>query len=120
MNTDVGRQGEEMTRAWLLDQNWIIVAQNARVIGGELDFVALDPSQTLVFIEVKTDRELGFVLPAMRIDSNKQRQIWKCAQRWLQKHPEFQSRKGRFDAFSVILSPPQVHWHSNALTPFLD
>jgi putative endonuclease len=118
---NLGRQGEQAVAEWIQEHKWTLLAQNARIGPGEIDLIALDPQGALVFIEVKTDREPGFVLPAMRIDAPKQRQIWRCAQAWLQQNPQIHFSNARFDAFSVWIEPQiQIHWHPSAFSPFFN
>lgn len=52
---ELGQKGEALTRQYLEEQGWQIVAQNWRCEHGELDLIAQDGA-TLVFVEVRTRR----------------------------------------------------------------
>ncbi len=49
----IGGAGEQLVRRLLTNQGWIILAQNFRHIGFELDLVA-EKGNTLAFVEVKS------------------------------------------------------------------
>ena len=52
-----GLAAEAAVAAWLTDAGWRIVERRARSsTGGEVDLVAIDPSRTLVAIEVRARR----------------------------------------------------------------
>jgi len=53
----LGRAAEEAVAAWLTSAGWRILATRQRSeFGGEVDLVALDPTETLVAIEVRARR----------------------------------------------------------------
>lgn len=53
---DLGRRGEDAVASWLAGAGWTVLERRWRGGGGELDLVCLDPSGTLVGIEVKLRR----------------------------------------------------------------
>ena len=64
-----GRGAERLAAWWLRLRGWRILAQRARVPGGEVDLVARR-GRTLAFVEVKaraSDEAAGFALDEWRI-----------------------------------------------------
>ena len=58
-NDAVGRYGEKVAAAHLVEAGWTLLDRNWRGTRGELDVVALD-GDVLVAVEVKTRRGTGF------------------------------------------------------------
>jgi putative endonuclease len=50
---ELGRRAEEATGTWLVARGWRVLERRWRCRLGELDLVALDPSDMLVGLEVK-------------------------------------------------------------------
>jgi len=65
--SEVGKRGEEFAAAWLKAQGWKVIERNARYPWGELDLVAYDPEGVLVFVEVKTLRNIRGVAPERQL-----------------------------------------------------
>ena len=59
----VGRYGEKVAAAYLVEQGWQVLDRNWRGAAGELDIVALHGDE-LVVVEVKTRTGDGFGHPA--------------------------------------------------------
>jgi putative endonuclease len=97
----LGRSGEEIAVRYLQHRRWIVLERGFRMLRGEIDIIARDKG-TLVFLEVKTRRGLGFGPPAAAVTPFKQRQIRRIAQAYL-------SRKGlagaycRFDVIALVV-----------------
>ncbi|MSM41377.1 MAG: YraN family protein [Geobacter sp.] len=114
-NQQVGEAGEELAVALLSAKGYRIVERNFRCKGGEVDIVARDGS-TLVFVEVKTRRDLSYGPPQLAVTPFKQRQISKAALFWLAraKKPD---AAARFDVVAITLlagASPQVEHIVNA------
>lgn len=65
----VGRRAEWIAAWWLRLHGWTIIAQRARVRGGEIDLVARR-GKIIAFVEVKARRsehEAGFALEGFRL-----------------------------------------------------
>ncbi|QNN66217.1 YraN family protein [Sphingomonas rhizophila] len=93
-----GRRAETIAAWWLRLQGWRILAQRARVPGGEVDLVARR-GRTVAFIEVK-QRATGDSA-ALALDQHRLRRVAVAAERLA---PRFQ-RPGddiRIDAIFVI------------------
>jgi putative endonuclease len=73
-----GRRGEQVAARHLKRCGYIILAQNYRAAGAEIDLVALDDS-TLVFVEVKFRAGAGFGTPAEAVDLEKRERIRRAA-----------------------------------------
>lgn len=114
-NQQVGEAGEELAVALLSAKGYRIIERNFRCKGGEVDIVARDGS-TLVFVEVKTRRDLSYGPPQLAVTPFKQRQISKAALTWLAraKKPD---AAARFDVVAITLlagASPQVEHIVNA------
>jgi len=114
-NQQVGEAGEELAVALLSAKGYRIIERNFRCKGGEVDIVARDGS-TLVFVEVKTRRDLSYGPPQLAVTPFKQRQISKAALFWLAraKKPD---AAARFDVVAITLlagASPQVEHIVNA------
>ena len=79
---DTGDKGEDLAVKLLEDSDYEIVERNYRFGKGEIDIIAKD-KDTLVFVEVKTRKNLEFGPPELAITMNKQRQIKKIAEAYL-------------------------------------
>lgn len=75
--------------------------RNFRCKGGEVDIVARD-GDTIVFVEVKTRRNLNYGVPQLALTPFKQRQISKAALTWLAKKRQHNA-PARFDVVAILL-----------------
>jgi len=97
----LGRSGEDVAARHLQRNRYTILDRSFRMLRGEIDIVARDGA-TVVFIEVKTRRGLGYGPPAASVTAAKRRQIRRIAQCYL-------NRKGlggafcRFDVVSILI-----------------
>jgi len=114
----IGRWGEQAVAKWLEQRGYCLLARNWRRREGELDLVALEGS-TLVFIEVKTRRSDAFGAPEESVDTRKQRQLTRLAQRYLDENPTLAFDSCRFDVVVVDLSGnrPRFRHYPNAFLP---
>jgi putative endonuclease len=110
----VGRQGEDLAVAELERQGLEVVARNWRCGRlGEVDVVALDrsgPVPTVVVVEVKCRRGLGYGHPLEAVTWAKLRTLRQLAAEWVREHQRGPARI-RIDAIGVVLLPgaePQV------------
>lgn len=97
----LGRAGEELAVRHLEKKRYTIVERGFRMLRGEIDIIARD-GPTLVFLEVKTRRGLGFGPPEASVTASKRRQIRRIAQAYL-------ARRGsaaelcRFDVIAIVV-----------------
>lgn len=105
----VGSLGEDLAADFLAAAGFRILERNFRCKGGEVDIVAHDPrNKSLVFVEVKTRRDLSYGAPQLAVTPFKQRQISKAALTWLAKKKMIDS-SARFDVIAIVLSGDGRH-----------
>ena len=106
-NAGVGNRGEELASAFLESNGLKIVERNFRCKGGEVDIIARD-GKTIVFIEVKSRRNLAYGVPQLAVTPFKQRQISKAALTWLSKN-RLHDSPARFDVIAILLENKYSH-----------
>jgi putative endonuclease len=77
-----GNKGEDLAASILVKKGYEIVERNYRYGKGEIDIIAKD-KDVLVFVEVKTRKNLEYGLPELAVTKNKQRQVRKIAEAYL-------------------------------------
>lgn len=95
----VGRYGENVAAAYLLEAGWQVVDRNWRGTAGELDIVALQGDE-LVVVEVKTRSGDGFGHPAEAVTATKLARLRRLAGQWLAEH-DLHPRSVRVDVIAV-------------------
>lgn len=95
-----GQDWEDAAEKLLRREGYRIVERNYRTKVGEIDFIALD-GDVLCFIEVKGRAALGFGLPEEAITPEKQRRIYRAAERFLARRRMAEPR-ARFDVVSIV------------------
>lgn len=100
INAVFGKKGEEEAKKFLQDKGFEILAQNYRSPFGEVDLVCKDKNE-LVFVEVKTRRNLEFGDGAEAVDRKKQEKIMKTAFYFL-KNQRLEAHPFRFDVVSIL------------------
>lgn len=105
-NRTLGERGEDIATAYLKGLKFTIVERNFRCKGGEVDIIARE-GKTLVFVEVKTRRNLSFGPPQSALTPFKQRQISKAALTWLAQRKLF-GANARFDVIAILLPDHEV------------
>jgi putative endonuclease len=108
---ELGRRGEELAAAYLLQLGFSIVAANFSVPVGrnragvvidvEIDLVAYE-GQTLCFVEVKSRASSWFAPPQANVDRRKQRQIARAA-RVYRRMFDLAGAPYRYDVVTVVL-----------------
>lgn len=81
----VGRYGERVAAAFLVDRGWCVLDRNWRGPSGEVDIVAMD-GDVLVVVEVKTRTGDGFGHPAEAVTAAKLARLQRLAGQWLSSH----------------------------------
>ena len=100
MNTKrVGDWGEAAAAAYLTAHGYAIKARQFRCPMGEIDLIA-ERNGVLVFLKVKTRKNLRHGDPAAAVDFRKQQKIIRTATWYLQEHPPME-RLCRFDVLEV-------------------
>lgn len=112
----LGERGEDAAARYLKRRGYIIVARGARDDLGELDLVAVD-GRTLVFVEVKTRRNLDTGHPADAVDDRKQQRLTRLALAYLKRH-DLLGAQARFDVVAITWpegkQTPQIEHFINA------
>lgn len=100
----VGQAGEQAVSQWLQARGWQIRHQRWRCRGGELDLIATQ-GQQLVFVEVKTRRAFNWDAQGLlSITTTKQQRLWRAAEIFLARFPQYQNWPCRFDLALVSYS----------------
>ena len=100
---DLAKIGETLAAEHLKARGYQLLAQNYRYRRGEIDLIAKQDNR-IVFVEVKTRRNLRYGLPQYAVTLQKQRQISKIALAYLQSQ-NLMDAPCRFDVIAVHLSP---------------
>jgi putative endonuclease len=100
-NQRVGRFGEWLAAEHLVDLGMRLVDRNWRCRFGEIDIIAWDGADTIVFCEVKTRSGTGYGPPAAAVGRAKQLRLRKLAAEWL-RTTGHRARNIRFDVVSVL------------------
>lgn len=100
---ELGRKGEEIALKFLKDKGYELVARNYRCHRfGELDLVMRD-GKYLVFIEVRTKKNVLHGTPVETVDYDKRRQIEKMAQLYVTKEKIPEDTYCRYDVVGIVL-----------------
>ena len=97
-----GIKGEEEAARFLTRSGYAILDRNVRTRAGEIDLVAKE-GKTLVFVEVKTRRELEGDPPQAGVHTRKQNRLAKLAHGYL-KLKRIRQTPCRFDVVAVIIN----------------
>ena len=99
-----GRAGEEAAARLLSENGYLLLAQNYRCMGGEIDWIA-QKEGFLIFCEVKArqsdDPQLS--RPAEAVTPAKQKRLFRAAAQYMQEHPA--DLQPRFDVIEIVVSP---------------
>lgn len=98
---ELGKDGEDFALKYLLKKKYRILTQRYRFMRGELDIIA-EKNNEIIFIEVKTRRNLKFGSPEEAVTATKQKQIRRIAQGYLTQH-NILDTACRFDVISVLI-----------------
>ncbi len=112
---ELGDRGEDIAADFLKNKNYEIINRNYRYGHGEIDIIA-KKNDVLVFIEVKTRKNLEFGPPELALTKNKQRQIRKIAEAYLI-DKEINNVDCRIDVIAILIKknlPPEINHIENA------
>lgn len=110
----IGDEAELLACEYLSKRGLRLLTRNYRCRGGEIDLI-MQHDDSLVFIEVRYRKNIGYGRAAETITVNKQRRIIHCAQVYMQRHRAWNA-PARFDVVSIEgqAEKLQVDWISNA------
>ena len=99
----IGELGEQIVAEWLKSQGYEVIHCRWRCRWGEIDIIAKHkPSNTLVFVEVKTRSKGNWDEGGLKaISTVKQQKIYQTAQLFLAKYPYLAESFCRFDVALV-------------------
>lgn len=110
-----GDRGEDLAADFLKQNGFDVIKRNYRFGHGEIDIIAKH-KEVLVFIEVKTRKNLEFGPPELAVTKNKQRQIRKIAEAYLVEN-EITDLDCRLDVIAILIKknlPPEINHIENA------
>ena len=114
---ELAKKGEQIAADFLEEKGFEIIERNYRYGHGELDIIAVDPSDGFtVFVEVKTRQNLYCDVPEYAITKSKQRQVKKVAELYLY-DKEIENVNCRFDVIAILLEDddnPVINHYENA------
>jgi putative endonuclease len=96
-----GNKGEDYACDLLVESNFTIIERNYHYGHGEIDIIAMD-GETLVFVEVKTRKNLEFGDPIQGVTKSKQKQVRKIAEGYLVEK-KILDVNCRFDVIGILL-----------------
>jgi len=83
-NKKLGAYGESLAANFLIKRNYKIIAKNFRSPDGEIDLIAKNKNQELIFVEVKTRTADLYGYPEHAVNQVKIKKIIKTAQHYLE------------------------------------
>jgi putative endonuclease len=110
--------GEAAAASYLRRKRHKLLARRYNCPAGELDLVTRD-GETIVFVEVKTQRDRRAQDPEFRVSATKRARLIRAA-RWFVQRRGWHERPCRFDVLAVILppaGPPEIEHFEAAFTP---
>ncbi len=112
---EFGDRGEDIAVDYLKNKQYEIIKRNYRFGHGEIDIVAKD-NDVLVFVEVKTRKNLEFGPPELAVTKNKQRQIRRISEAYLVEK-KIIDIDCRIDVVAILIKknlPPEINHIENA------
>ncbi len=103
----LGRRGEELALAYLLQAGYRLEFRNFRLKTGEIDLVMYD-GPILVFIEVRSKSALNHGTPLETVNYAKRRQIEKTARQYLARKKISDDVRCRFDVIGISFHPDKA------------
>jgi len=116
--SQLGLQGERLAEAYLKKQGFKTVARRFATPVGELDLV-MRKADTVVFVEVKTQRDRLFQDPQEQVTLSKQRRVLRAAD-WFLHRKRWEDRPCRFDVVAIVLpetGDPEIEHFPDAFLP---
>lgn len=101
-NQELGILGEKLAKRFLVERNYEIICNNFKSKQGEIDIIAKDIEDTIVFIEVKTRTSLEFGAPSEAVNNIKKEHILKTAKYFLYSN-NIKESNIRFDVMEVFI-----------------
>lgn len=113
----IGQEGEDIAADHLVNNGFEMITRNYRYGHGEIDIIVKDKSNDhLVFVEVKTRKNLEFGEPENAITKTKIRQLKKIAEAYIYEK-DIKDIECRFDVIAIIWNretKPKITHFKNA------
>lgn len=106
---EIGYQGEEIARKYLIHLGYEILTSNYYSPYGEIDIIAKDANY-LVFIEVKFRKDKDLDKTIQCISKSKQKKIIQTALQYIATHEEAETLYTRFDAILIFNENQDNHF----------
>lgn len=103
LNKVIGNLGEGIARKYLIQHGYSILEANFRCPKGEIDIIAKENDDTIVFVEVKTRTNSKYGQPFEAVDYRKRQRLYTIAQYYIYEK-KLMEYKYRFDIVSIILN----------------
>ncbi len=100
-NREKGRYFENLAENYLKKNGYKLIEKNFFSRYGEIDIIALDKGDNLVFVEVKGRNSLNFGTGEESITQKKINSLIKTAEVFLKTHPNLEFNEIRFDVISI-------------------
>lgn len=118
LRQQLGLEGERLAERRLRQLGYRTLARRFSAAGAEIDLIMRD-GDTVVFVEVKTQRDDDLLDPHERVNRTKQRRLSRAARAWLARTRR-EHLPCRFDIVAVVrpaTGAPRVHHIPGALVP---
>ena len=113
----IGQEGEDIAADYLVKNGFEMITRNYRYGHGEIDIIVKDRSNDhLVFVEVKTRKNLEYGEPEYAITKSKIKQLKKIAESYVYEK-DLKEVECRFDVIAIIWNretKPQITHFKNA------
>ncbi|MBS4034698.1 MAG: YraN family protein [Ignavibacterium sp.] len=113
----IGQEGEDIAAEYLVNNGFEMITRNYRYGHGEIDIIVKDRSNNhLVFVEVKTRKNLEYGEPEYAITKSKIKQLKKIADAYVYEK-DIKEIECRFDVIAIIWNretKPQITHFKNA------
>lgn len=113
----IGQEGEDIAAEYLVNNGFEMITRNYRYGHGEIDIIVKDKSNNhLVFVEVKTRKNLEYGEPEYAITKSKIKQLKKIAESYVYEK-DFKEIECRFDVIAIIWNretKPKITHFKNA------
>ena len=105
-HNETGKYGESVAVDFLKQNGYTILEQNWRYSRNEIDIIAKDPDDTIVFVEVKARSTAYFGYPEEAVSAKKQQLLLEAANEYLVE--QGLENELRFDIIAIIFAGKEV------------
>ena len=99
-HNELGRWGEDLAVAYLQGKDYTIIERDWKSGRRDIDIIAGDENDTIVFVEVKTRRSHAFGEPEDAIDYRKMQSLQQAINHYIKLHRL--NSEVRFDIISIV------------------